>query len=89
MATLYPCEQVKVEGELVEYTNPPPEGKPKFSNRKTCAKCLAPEVDAKVQAVFFASQAGGRRGGWSKGTERRSGLAISFGKPSAREAGSS
>lgn len=39
LATLYPCEQVKVEGELVEYTNPPPEGKPKFSNRKTCAKC--------------------------------------------------
>mmetsp|Transcript_7558 Transcript_7558/g.30639 ORF Transcript_7558/g.30639 Transcript_7558/m.30639 type:complete len:150 (+) Transcript_7558:26-475(+) len=39
LATLYPCDQVKVEGDLVEFTNPPPEGKPKGSNRKTCAKC--------------------------------------------------
>jgi len=39
MASLWPCEKVTVEGDLVEFTNPPPEGKPKGSNRKTCAKC--------------------------------------------------
>jgi hypothetical protein len=39
LATLYPADKVTVTGELVEFTNPPVEGKDKFSWRKTCAKC--------------------------------------------------
>lgn len=39
LATLYPQAAVTVTGEVVEYTNTPPEGKEQGSFRKTCAKC--------------------------------------------------
>ena len=39
LATLYPSENVTITGDLVEYTNKPPEGTPQTSWRKTCAKC--------------------------------------------------
>lgn len=39
LATLYPASAVTITGELVEYTNVPPEGKEQGSFRKTCAKC--------------------------------------------------
>ena len=39
LATLYPADNVTITGELVEYTNTPPEGKDQTSYRKTCARC--------------------------------------------------
>ena len=38
-ATLFPADNVTITGELVEYTNTPPEGKDQSSYRKTCVRC--------------------------------------------------
>lgn len=39
LATLFPADNVTITGELVEYTNTPPEGKHQGSYRKTCVRC--------------------------------------------------